>query len=432
MSIIIAALIVDTSFIRIYPFIVSQPLSSWRIVLFSIIAIMYVIGQYFILEFVKKKSKEIKTKKELNLEILHKSVTVAQYVLTAILVIVILQMFATSRYNIVMLTAATSISYALAIIMMGLLAKRFFSWFKSSKNSVIFFYGLSSAILAINLGFTLVFASVILVDLPPYVLPHRGETMVPFIAPGSAASMLNNGFVISSIMSFILSWIATALLLQQYSQRLGMIRYWIIISIPLAYFLMQFQSLLNINFLTSLLQLSPVSFSTLYTLFFTLSQPAGGILFGIAFWAVARSVRHSNAVRDYMIISAYGLVLLFTSNEAVVLLNRTYPPFGLATISFVGLSSYLILLGVYSAAISVAQDAKLRQSIRKSVQQESKLLGSIGTSQMEQQLQSRVIKMSKEYRDRMTEKSGLESSLSDSEIKEYLNSVVEEVRKKKK
>jgi hypothetical protein len=184
--------------------------------------------------------------------------------------------------------------------------------------------------------------------------------------------------------------------------------------------------------LTSLLQLSPVSFSTLYTLFFTLSQPAGGILFGIAFWAVARSVRHSNVVRDYMIISAYGLVLLFTSNEAVVLLNRTYPPFGLATISFVGLSSYLILLGVYSAAISVAQDAKLRQSIRKSVQQESKLLGSIGTSQMEQQLQSRVIKMSKEYRDRMTEKSGLESSLSDSEIKEYLNSVVEEVRKKKK
>ena len=94
-----------------------------------------------------------------------------------------------------------------------------------------------------------------------------------------------------------------------------------------------------------------------------------------------------------MIISAYGMVLLFISNQAVLLVIVPYPPFGLATISLIGLSSYLILIGIYSSATSVAQDAKLRVSIRKSVEQQSKLLDTIGTAQMEQEIQRRVIIM---------------------------------------
>jgi hypothetical protein len=64
-------------------------------------------------------------------------------------------------------------------------------------------------------------------------------------------------------------------------------------------------------------------------------------------------------------------------------LQAGYPPFGLANVSFVGLSSLLILSGLYYSAISVAHDARLRQSIKKSAIEESKLLASIGAAQME-------------------------------------------------
>jgi len=92
-----------------------------------------------------------------------------------------------------------------------------------------------------------------------------------------------------------------------------------------------------------------------------------------------------------LIISAYGLVLLFTSNQAIVLVNFDFPPFGLATISFVGLSSYLILVGIYSSAISISQDAKLRQTIKKMTVEESKLLDSIASAEVEKQIVNNVL-----------------------------------------
>jgi hypothetical protein len=50
----------------------------------------------------------------------------------------------------------------------------------------------------------------------------------------------------------------------------------------------------------------------------------------------------------------------------------------------------------YSSAISVSEDVIIRQTVRKSVTRESELLGSIGSSHMEQELERRVL-MIREY-----------------------------------
>jgi hypothetical protein len=199
------------------------------------------------------------------------------------------------------------------------------------------------------------------------------------------------------------------------------------VSIPLVYFLSQFQPLILDLFATYRLS-EPVLFGIVYTLIISGSKPAGGVLFGIAFWSIARTIRRS-AVRDYMFISAYGIMLLFTSNQATVLITAPYPPFGLATISFMAISSYLILVGVYSSAISVAQDVNLRKSIRKTVEHESNLLDNIGTSQMEQEIHRRVIKITKEKSDEMTEETGIQSSVTEDEMKHYLDNVLKEIKK---
>jgi hypothetical protein len=198
----------------------------------------------------------------------------------------------------------------------------------------------------------------------------------------------------------------------------------------LAYFLSQFQPLFLYSFADLRLS-NPVLFGIIYNLIFSISKPAGGVLFGIAFWIVAKSLT-SKTVKSYMIISAYGMMLLFTVNQPTGLTLIPYPPFGLVTISFMGLSSYLILVGVYSSAISVAQDVNLRKSIRKTVEQHSNLLDNIGTSQMEQELQKKVVKVTKDLSYQTEEKTGIQTSLEEQDIKEYLNKAIAEVKGKRK
>ena len=133
-----------------------------------------------------------------------------------------------------------------------------------------------------------------------------------------------------------------------------------------------------------------------------------------------------------MIISAYGLVLLFTSNQSNVLLNASYPPFGIASASMIGLSSYLVMVGIYSSATSLALDAKLRQTIRTYAVKESRLLDSIGMADMERNIQKRIRQMTRDTRETMMEQTGVNSSLSEQEIKQYLSEVLKEANKLRK
>lgn len=331
-------------------------------------------------------------------------------------------MIVISAYNTIVL-AAVIISYTLSIVMAGLLTFRFYQWFKSSRNIVILAYGIASALLSINAGFTLVYVSYTLLSVIPNVMPHIGSMFVF----STYSTVLNSGYVLSSIVSFMAMWIATILLLRHHSKKLGVVKYWILVTMPLVYFLSQFQPMF-LDLLLDYRSSNLIVFNILYTLFFSLSKPIGGILFGIAFWIIARSV-HYSGVSDYLMIAGYGVLLFFTSNQATVLINLPYPPFGMATISFVGLSSYLLLVGIYASAISVAEDSTLRKSIRKLAVKESKLLDSIGSAQMEQEIQKRVIALSKETEKLMIEQTGVETSLSEEDAKEYILEVLTELKR---
>jgi len=62
---------------------------------------------------------------------------------------------------------------------------------------------------------------------------------------------------------------------------------------------------------------------------------------------------------------------------------------------------------------------------------ESRLLDSIGTAHMEQEIEKRVIALTKQNQDRMAEETGIQSSLSEEEIKQYVEQVIREVKKPK-
>jgi hypothetical protein len=90
----------------------------------------------------------------------------------------------------------------------------------------------------------------------------------------------------------------------------------------------------------------------------------------------------------------------------------------------------MILYGLSYSAISVAQDETLRKSIRKNVK-DMKFLESIGSAQMEQEYEKKVLDITKKTSEIMIEESGVQPSLSEDDMKHYLQEVLQEVKTSK-
>src|SRR5215211_715194 len=383
--------------------------------------------------------------------------TIVQYVLTAIIVFIILQIFVNSYYYTSMLTLGSSISYAIASIIMVILALEFFSWYRSNKNFILLLYGVASIITSISIVSSLAFFSVILLDMPAKITSPSSSELTseqeeltseqeevgghseqeevghgPDIRKFDQSTILGKVqtvFVTSHIMSFLLLWGSSAMLLHTYAKKLGKVKFWTIITIPIASFLSIF--IIVTPFVLSISHdsrdMDTIFIIIVDALGYTLPALVSSILFGLPFWMIARSLSYTSTLKDYMIIAGSGFALFGLATTGSVML-ASYPPFGLASVLFVGLSSYPMLMGIYSAAISMSEDVKLRQSIRKSAIDESKFLVSIGSGQIEQKVEKKVIEMAKDNAASMTEQTGVQLSLTEHDMKQYLSTVLKEIK----
>ncbi|MGA9844401.1 MAG: hypothetical protein WBQ25_19035 [Nitrososphaeraceae archaeon] len=77
----------------------------------------------------------------------------------------------------------------------------------------------------------------------------------------------------------------------------------------------------------------------------------------------------------------------------------------------------------------MAEDSKLRQTIRKLAVRETKFLDSIGMAQMQDELQRRVMKLVKEQHTNLIQHTGVEPSLNEPELKQYLYDTMEEIKR---
>ena len=425
----IVTMMFDVSLARVYDLVVKQPTSLWRVVIFTIITAILIVSMFLMIKYIGEKTANIRGISRLHIGTVHRAIWAAETIIGAILVTMTVQIILVQHYNTFLLVAIVWISYGLAMGLLGLLAQRFFSWSLSNKNFVTIMYMLAAASLAVNAGFTLFYVSDVLLDKPKIMMPYSTGSMVS-ILPYTERAVLNSGFFISSIVSFALLWSATAVLLHHYASKLGRLRFWGIVASPLILFLGQFASYFG-AVLDPLLSLDPVSYTMFVTLVFTLSKPIGGILFGIAFFTIARNFRQNTALRNYLIISALGFVLLYVSNQASVLVVTPFPAFGAPTAAFMALASYFILLGIYSSAILISEDAKLRRMLRRTALDESKLLDTVGTAYMKDEIQRKVLKIRKANSDKIIEVTGLDIVPSESDMKQYIEEVIKEMQANK-
>ena len=100
--------------------------------------------------------------------------------------------------------------------------------------------------------------------------------------------------------------------------------------------------------------------------------------------------------------------------------------------SLIGLSCYLIYSGLCSAAQIVSQDLVLLRSIKNSVTEQANFLGSIGTAHRNKELESRVLTVAKNLENEMEEASEVEPSMTETEIVDYIQYVMDEIHQSKK
>jgi hypothetical protein len=152
------------------------------------------------------------------------------------------------------------------------------------------------------------------------------------------------------------------------------------------------------------------------------SKPIGGVIFGIGFILISRSIE-SKGVKEYLLLSAMGFMLMFASNNFDILTTPDYPPYGILSLSALPISSFLILIGIYSVAISISKDTSLRRNIVKYLQGDAQFLQSLGNSEMEQSIKKKVLKVTKRLSNQLPEYTEIESSLDEADIQKYINEI---------
>jgi hypothetical protein len=356
---------------------------------------------------------------------LHTIVTVVQYLLIAVFIFVIIDIVVSRQYPTISLAIVTAASYGLNVGLMGIFAQIFFSWYRSNRHSaVVLLYGLSFAVVVITSSVFLAISFYRFMEKPSYIYPYSKVVFAKF-EEGSTLYKLGKIYHFSDIVSFILKWVATVFLLYHYSRKIGKTKYWVLVGIPLTYFLGTFMDDFHLY--------EPHSDSEFFYwyLYASLNSTAGGVLFGIGFILGAKHLPEKSDIKDYMIISGFGFILFFSAGQSILTI-APYPPYGFATMSFFGLSTYLILVGLYCSAISVSEDIELRKHIKKSAHHEAKFLDSIGTAHMERELIKRmVLKAREEQKELINESGGVKSSLSDGDIINIVKEVEKDVKKGK-
>lgn len=73
----------------------------------------------------------------------------------------------------------------------------------------------------------------------------------------------------------------------------------------------------------------------------------------------------------------------------------------------------------------------MRQSIRKSIINESKLIDSIAAAQIERETTDGAIQIAKENATEMEKETGVVTAIQESDLRDYLQDVVSEIRKTK-
>src|ERR671913_76775 len=339
-----------------------------------------------------------------------------------------------SNYSNLVIFIIVYTSFLSSIGFLSILTVKLFRWFLLNPNSSIFMYGIAISIFILNTIIGLVYVTQVLSTHTDIIKPMSCRVLFGslfHINPGLSI-YLSNLYDITSIISFIAVWFVTTFILKQYSHNIGKIKYWILVSVPLIvfmtkyeiilYYLLKDPAILEIFYSIRLNSILDQIIST----FLNSNLQIGGIFFAISFLVIVKKIPKGHRIVNSLIISLIGMMFLFGSKDISELILPSYPPVGIVAISFLGLASYLLLVGIYSSATIAARDITLRKYLNKKVENDTTLLNNIAFSENENEIQKNV-KSLMTYSSQW-QQNNIQHELNQQEIKEIVNDVISEVK----
>lgn len=422
--VIVSIIIIDSTIVEFYSFSGLRVSSSLNLVIFIAFSIVFAFSGILLVNCVKTITSKTTYKLPKTLRNFHFIIFGTQILTIGLISITIFQIIANDKYHILLLHLVTYISHLSALVFAIPLIFILVKWFKSRRNYIILFYILSFSLVSANILVSFIYYEKIFSrSYFPEIKQYRIPMYVSAFFSTPIEESISAAYNIIFILSFLVIWVATMALLNQYKYRLGKTKYYALTIIPLIYFIFPFHSYFT-NLLSPFVLDSPIAVSVIYTVLFSATKQIGAFLFSLSF-LIASTVVPNASVKKSLLISCIGMTILFSSVEITPLQYKVLPPYGLVTEAFIPLGSYLLLVGIFTSAVNVSQDGELRRDFRKSAMANLNLLRTIGIAQMEKEL----IKNFK-----LAEKRGtsLETTqdYSEENIKQIVHEVLEELKQK--
>ena len=394
----------------------------------------YGVGSWLLLGYITQVSKEIRAKSR-SINIMHWTVIIIQFCLFFILLSMLFNNNNSNRFLSPLVFAVSSVTGS---IVLGVITYKLFSWYRLSnfKNLVILLYGIAAFTLASSIledaGTKLLMVQVIEETTPPGATiessflykpseKYDGEIIYKIVNPDTTilyvipnSSLVYYNLLNSTVLpiAFVFRWIASTTLLRSLYQRVGKlpILLWIILSLPLIFYMIgkapgffTGESLAGVD----------EEYRYFFRLLFRIGTIGGNILFGLVFFMFVKSLA-SSKLKDYLIMVGIGETIVGISLST----SAIEPTYGVAAHSLVLLSSYLFSIGLYLSAISISNDISLRKSIKGSMHG---LVGTIGSAQMEQEIEKKVTKIIQiQQKELEKQVGGFSSEVTETNVKDYV------------
>jgi hypothetical protein len=426
---LIVIILVDISVVKVNDLVDKNfiPLQS-KLILFSVESFLCLLLQFITVRYIQTSLGQLRVQITFRDRVLPLVSLVSLCVLGFLIGFLIFQQFYNEYYDTAVIMSIVIASYGVSAFFMILLSLLFLSWYRSSRNRIVFLYFVAMSVVAFNLIITASFAFAKIGDRPDRVGEYIGSSGD---ISGGSHSVLDTIYRTTSFIAFFGIWITTAILMNSYRERrIINIFVWIILAAPLIYFSITYSyQFIFGKLVSSYMQIDPITVSIVLSAFLSLSKPIGGLLFGMAFWNMSKMVAYERQVKMYMVISGWGIFLLFAANQAPTQIVSPYPPFGLATITVLILGGYMMFLGIYNSATQVSTNNELRKFVRKHAQK-SNLLDLIGQAEMENAIQ-RMVRDLIQNSEKVEVDRPSAIELDEKELRKYIDYVLKEVKQEK-
>ena len=435
-SSVMLVIILDSNFLM--GFLEEKSLSlNNKIIIFSIYVSTFVISNLLLLIVTYSIGylKEIKLRYKKYYFI---SVFIIYSILSLTLINTTTQISLFKSYSNIVFYLTSYISFVSTLGFLSILSFNFYRWFLKGKNNFTLLYGILFSLYCITLILALIYLISGLATHPStinYTSPRelRGGTFSINIVFQNHVALAYDIFF---IMSFLLGWFLTVYMLKQYSRRIGKYKFWILVSIPLFFYLIRYEGIIltyfNLDSIISVPLLGIIYPSTkdaIYTAFINSNIQTTGIFFGFSFVPILLKLKNS-LLQNYMIITIIGMMILFASRDFYSIFLNSVPPNGTITISFMPIGAFMLFAGIISFLKLAARDKEFYRDLIIRIERDISLVKNIILTEKETEI-SNKIKPLIEYSDRW-QKEHEYRPIKNEEVIQIIQDVISEVRERKR